>query len=605
MVYDQYSQTGDVNIMKRTCYAGLVDTDLLDQEVVLKGWVQKRRDLGNLIFVDLRDREGIVQLVFSQEFSADALAVADGLRSEYVIEIKGTVKNRARDGVNPNIKTGQVEVEVHEAKLLAAAETPPFYIEDGNNVSDELRLKYRYLDLRRPEMQHNIKTRSLIMRATRNYLDTHDFFDIETPDLTASTPEGARDYLVPSRVYPGHFYALPQSPQLFKQLLMGSGFDRYYQIARCFRDEDLRGDRQPEFTQIDLETSFLEADEIQSIVEGLLKQVMHDVLGKDIKTPFQRIEWQEAMDRFGSDKPDVRFDMELHDLSDIVKDLDFKVFHDAVSDGGFVKAICVPGGADKYSRKDLDTKTQYVERFGAKGIAWVKVTDDGFTGPTSKFVAGKEAEISAALGANAGDLILFIADSFKVVSDTLGYLRKSIAKEMGMIDESQFAYLWVVNWPLFEYDEGIKRWIAAHHPFTMPNEEDLHYLEEGENPHLAHAQSYDIVLNGYEIGGGSIRIHTREVQEKMFRALGFTKERAERNFGFLIHAFDMGFPPHGGLAIGLDRFAMILSGSKNIRDVIAFPKNSKATEPLTNAPETVSADQLEALGLAVVKQDKD
>ncbi len=605
MVYDQHSQTGDVNIMKRTCYAGLVDTDLLDQEVVLKGWVQKRRDLGNLIFVDLRDREGIVQLVFSQEFSADALAVADGLRSEYVIEIKGTVKKRARDGVNPNIKTGQVEVEVHEAKLLAAAETPPFYIEDGNNVSDELRLKYRYLDLRRPEMQHNIKTRSLIMRATRNYLDTHDFFDIETPDLTASTPEGARDYLVPSRVYPGHFYALPQSPQLFKQLLMGSGFDRYYQIARCFRDEDLRGDRQPEFTQIDLETSFLEADEIQSIVEGLLKQVMHDVLGKDIKTPFQRIEWQEAMDRFGSDKPDVRFDMELHDLSDIVKDLDFKVFHDAVSNGGFVKAICVPGGADKYSRKDLDTKTQYVERFGAKGIAWVKVTDDGFTGPTSKFVAGKEAEISAALGANAGDLILFIADSFKVVSDTLGYLRKSIAKEMGMIDESQFAYLWVVNWPLFEYDEGIKRWIAAHHPFTMPNEEDLHYLEEGENPHLAHAQSYDIVLNGYEIGGGSIRIHTREVQEKMFRALGFTKERAERNFGFLIHAFDMGFPPHGGLAIGLDRFAMILSGSKNIRDVIAFPKNSKATEPLTNAPETVSADQLEALGLAVVKQDKD
>ncbi|WP_367295642.1 aspartate--tRNA ligase [Levilactobacillus yonginensis] len=592
--------------MKRTCYAGLVDTDLLDREVVLKGWVQKRRDLGNLIFVDLRDREGIVQLVFSQEFSADALAVADGLRSEYVIEIKGTVKKRARDGVNPNIKTGQVEVEVHEAKLLAAAETPPFYIEDDNNVSDELRLKYRYLDLRRPEMQHNIKTRSLIMRATRNYLDTHDFFDIETPDLTASTPEGARDYLVPSRVYPGHFYALPQSPQLFKQLLMGSGFDRYYQIARCFRDEDLRGDRQPEFTQIDLETSFLEADEIQSIVEGLLKQVMHDVLGKDIKTPFQRIEWREAMDRFGSDKPDIRFDMELHDLSDIVKDLDFKVFHDAVSDGGFVKAICVPGGADKYSRKDLDTKTQYVERFGAKGIAWVKVTDDGgFTGPTSKFVTGKEAEISAALGAKAGDLILFIADSFKVVSDTLGYLRKSIAKEMGMIDESQFAYLWVVNWPLFEYDEGIKRWIAAHHPFTMPNEEDLHYLEEGENPHLAHAQSYDIVLNGYEIGGGSIRIHTREVQEKMFRALGFTKERAERNFGFLIHAFDMGFPPHGGLAIGLDRFAMILSGSKNIRDVIAFPKNSKATEPLTNAPETVSADQLEALGLTVVKRDKD
>ncbi|KRM12081.1 aspartate--tRNA ligase [Paucilactobacillus suebicus] len=590
--------------MKRTNYAGLVDENLANQEVVLKGWVQKRRDLGGLIFIDLRDREGILQLVFSQEFDVDAWKVADGLRNEYVIEARGTVKLRSDSEINPKMKTGKVEVEIHEANLLAAAKNPPFYIEDGVDVSEELKLKYRYLDLRRPEMQKALKIRNKITHATHEFFDDNDFYDIETPDLTASTPEGARDYLVPSRVYPGHFYALPQSPQIFKQLLMGAGFDRYYQIARCFRDEDLRGDRQPEFTQIDMETSFLSAEEIQEITEGLLKKVMHDAVGVDIKTPIQRIEWQEAMDRFGSDKPDIRFGMELQDISDVVSDIDFKVFQNALKNGGFVKAICVPGGAAKYSRKDLDAKTEYIERFGAKGMAWIKVTEDGFTGPVGKFLKVKQDEISEAVGAKAGDLILFAADNFKVVSDTLGYLRKSIAHEMGMIDESEFAFIWVVNWPLFEYDEGIKRWTAAHHPFTMPNEEDLHYLNDGEDPHKAHAQSYDIVLNGYELGGGSIRIHTREIQEKMLKALNFTPERAEKAFGFLMNALDMGFPPHGGLAIGLDRFAMLLSHRDNIRDVIAFPKNSKATEPMTEAPSTVADKQLLELGLFVNHNDE-
>ncbi|MDN6576681.1 MAG: aspartate--tRNA ligase, partial [Lactiplantibacillus plantarum] len=451
--------------MKRTTYAGLINEDYLGQTVTLQGWVQKRRDLGSLIFIDLRDREGIVQLVFSQEFSADALAVADQLRGEYVIEVQGTVVNRNADAVNDRMKTGKVEVEIHDAKILNKAKTPPFYIQDDINVSDELRLKYRYLDLRRPEMQRGLKIRNGITQAVHSYFDANGFYDIETPFLTKSTPEGARDYLVPSRVYQGHFYALPQSPQLFKQLLMGAGFDRYYQIARCFRDEDLRGDRQPEFTQIDMETSFLTAEEIQSYTEGLIKQVMKDVKGVDIKTPFTRMTWQEAMDRFGSEKPDVRFGMELKDMGAAVSNAGFKVFDNALANGGLVKAIAVPGGADQYSRKQIDAYTEYVKRFGAKGLAWMKVTDDGFSGPVAKFFKndGDFEAITSAAAAKPGDLLLFAADSFKVVSDTLGYLRTAIAKELDLIDQDQYAYLWVVDWPLFEYDEGIERWVPAHH----------------------------------------------------------------------------------------------------------------------------------------------
>lgn len=589
---------------KRTTYAGLVDEKYVDQEVTLMGWVQKRRNLGNLIFIDLRDREGIVQLVFSQEFGHDAWAVADSMRSEYVIQVQGKVALRAADAINPKMATGKVEVEIHDAVILNKAKTPPFYIEDGINVSADLRMKYRYLDLRRPEMLKGLLIRNKITQAAHRYFDENGFIDVETPDLTASTPEGARDYLVPSRVYPGQFYALPQSPQLFKQLLMGAGIDRYYQIARCFRDEDLRGDRQPEFTQIDLETSFLSAEEIQTLTEGLLKAVMKQAKGIDITTPIPRISWQEAQDRFGSDKPDIRFGMELTDLSDLMQDTEFKVFSKAIADGGQVKGICVPGAAEKYSRKDIDKIQDYVTRFGAKGLAWLKMTDDGYTGPIAKFFKGQEDVLNKRLGAKSGDLLLFAADRRKVVADTLGYLRKFFAKELDMIDQSKFAFIWVVDWPLFEYDEGIHRWTAAHHPFTMPNEEDLHYLNDGEDPHQAHAQSYDIVLNGYELGGGSIRIHNRDIQEKMFKALNITPEQAKQRFGWLLDALGFGFPPHGGLAIGLDRFAMLLAGRDNIRDVIAFPKNSKAGDPLTNAPTHVSNKQLLDLDLTVYNPDQ-
>lgn len=587
--------------MERTTYAGLVDEKYLGQEVVLKGWVQKRRDLGNLIFVDLRDREGIVQLVFSQEFGAKALEIAENIRSEYVIEVEGKVVKRAN--ANPNMKTGQIEVEVSKITVLNEAKTTPFDISDDINASDDLRLQYRYLDLRRPEMLKALKIRNRITQAVHRYLDENNFLDIETPYLTRSTPEGARDYLVPSRVYPGHFYALPQSPQLFKQLLMGAGVDRYYQIARCFRDEDLRGDRQPEFTQIDMEMSFMTAEEIQTMTEGLLKAVMKDALGVELKTPIKRITWNEAMDRFGSDKPDMRFGMELTNMADAVAGTGFKVFDSTLENGGQVKAIVVPGGADKYSRKHIDEKQEYIKRFGAKGLAWLKVTDEGLTGPIAKFFKEREENILAASGAKAGDMILFVADKPKVVADALGYLRVAIAKELDMIDKSQFAFVWVVDWPLFEYSEEFERYIAAHHPFTMPNEEDLELL--ATDPHKCHAQSYDIVLNGYELGGGSIRIHQRSVQEAMFKALGFTKESAKEQFGWFMDALDFGFPPHGGLALGLDRFAMLLAGKDNIREVIAFPKNSKASEPLTHAPSPVADKQLDELYLTTeIPEDK-
>lgn len=585
--------------MQRTNYCGLITQEYLNQNVTLAGWVQKQRNLGNLIFVDLRDREGIVQLVFSQEYSDQAFEQAAKLHAEDVISIEGQVVARSQFNVNEQMVTGHVEVEVSRLKVLNKAKTIPFNIENQVDATEDTKLKYRYLDLRRPEMQQAIRTRAQITAAAHSYLDHHGFIDIETPDLAKSTPEGARDYLVPSRVYPGNFYALPQSPQLFKQLLMGAGFDKYYQIARCFRDEDLRGDRQPEFTQIDLETSFLSAQQIQGYTEGLIAQIMQRAAGVNVKLPFPRMTWNEAMARYGSDKPDTRFEMELKDLSDLFFESEFKVFKKAISTGGQVKAIVVKNAAEKYSRKRLDEQQAYITRFGAHGLAWLKVEQGEFHGPVAKFLSKKTAALTERLELADNDLVLFVAASKRVCADSLGYLRQYFAKDLHLYDDNQYNFLWIVDWPLFEYDEGIKRWVSAHHPFTMPNEEDLDLLDT--DPHRAHAQSYDIVLNGYELGGGSIRIHTREIQEKMFRALGFSKKRAQEQFGFLLEALDYGFPPHGGLAIGLDRFAMLLSHRKNIRDVIAFPKNSKATEPMMHAPSEVFNQQLADLHLDIKK----
>lgn len=585
--------------MKRTNYAGLIDETYLDQTVTLQGWVQKRRDFGGLIFVDLRDREGLVQLAFSEELSLDALHVAEKMRAEYVVEIQGVVKERVAGQENNKLKSGKIEIQVTKAIILAEAQTPPFEIDNADNVSDEMRLKYRYLDLRRPEMQQNLLTRSKITAATHEFLDANGFIDIETPILAKSTPEGARDYLVPSRIYPGSFYALPQSPQLFKQLLMGAGFDRYYQVARAFRDEDLRGDRQPEFTQLDVEMSFMTQDEIMAFVNDWVKAIMSKTVNYDLDvTTIPTLDYADSMRRFGTDKPDMRFDMELQDLSDLMADAEFGVFANAIKNGGQVKAIVVPGAADKYSRKDIDKLAQYIERFGAKGLAWLKVTDEGITGPIAKFLTAKADALLSTTGATSGDLILFAADQAEVVAATLDALRRMTAKELDLIDESKWAFAWVVNWPLFDYQAEEDRWISAHHPFTMPNEEDLPLLDTVEGAHQAHAQSYDLVLNGYELGSGSIRIHRMDVQEKMLAALGFTKEAAHNAFGFLLEGMTYGFPPMGGIALGLDRLAMLLAGRDNIREVIAFPKNSKATEPMTEAPLPVAQVQVvDELGL--------
>lgn len=582
---------------QRTHACGEVNEQHQGQEVVLKGWVQKRRDLGGLIFVDMRDREGIVQVVFGDE-APEALAIAEKIRSEFVIEVTGKVVLRQEGQVNPNIKTGKIEVIASSLTIINEAKTPPFAIDDKVEISEDLRLKYRYLDLRRPAMFDTFKMRSDVTRTIRNFLQNEGFLEVETPILTKSTPEGARDYLVPSRVHEGEFYALPQSPQLFKQLLMVSGFEKYFQIARCFRDEDLRADRQPEFTQVDIETSFMTMDEIIAMNERLIQQVMRDVKGVEVEAPFQRMSYQEAMARYGSDKPDIRFGLELKQLSDIVKDSAFGVFANAVKAGGEVKAINVKGAADNYSRKDIDALGEFAGRYGAKGLAWLKVTAEGLNGPIAKFFEGDAAQaIIGATEAEAGDLLLFVADKASVVADALGALRLKLGKELNLIDESKFAFLWVVDWPLFEYDEEEGRYYAAHHPFTRPFDEDMALMET--NPKEVRAQAYDIVLNGYELGGGSLRIYERDLQEKMFELLGFTQEEARAQFGFLLEAFEYGVPPHGGLAFGLDRFVMLLAGRTNLRDTIAFPKTASASCLLTDAPSQVADAQLTELHLAV------
>ncbi|MEK1642963.1 aspartate--tRNA ligase [Staphylococcus aureus] len=584
---------------KRTTYCGLVTEAFLGQEITLKGWVNNRRDLGGLIFVDLRDREGIVQVVFNPAFSEEALKIAETVRSEYVVEVQGTVTKRDPETVNPKIKTGQVEVQVTNIKVINKSETPPFSINEENvNVDENIRLKYRYLDLRRQELAQTFKMRHQITRSIRQYLDDEGFFDIETPVLTKSTPEGARDYLVPSRVHDGEFYALPQSPQLFKQLLMISGFDKYYQIVKCFRDEDLRADRQPEFTQVDIEMSFVDQEDVMQMGEEMLKKVVKEVKGVEINGAFPRMTYKEAMRRYGSDKPDTRFEMELIDVSQLGRDMDFKVFKDTVENDGEIKAIVAKGAAEQYTRKDMDALTEFVNIYGAKGLAWVKVVEDGLTGPIGRFFETENVETLLTLtGAEAGDLVMFVADKPNVVAQSLGALRVKLAKELGLIDETKLNFLWVTDWPLLEYDEDAKRYVAAHHPFTSPKEADIAKL--GTAPEEAEANAYDIVLNGYELGGGSIRIHDGELQEKMFEVLGFTKEQTQEQFGFLLDAFKYGAPPHGGIAFGLDRLVMLLTNRTNLRDTIAFPKTASATCLLTNAPGEVSDKQLEELSLRI------
>jgi len=584
--------------MKRSMYAGRVRSEHVGQEVTLKGWVARRRDLGGLIFIDLRDREGIMQLVINPESVSDeVMKTAESLRSEFVIEVTGKVA--AREQVNDKLATGSVELHVDSLTVLNTAKTTPFEIKDGIEANDDTRLRYRYLDLRRPEMLENLKLRAKVTHSIRNYLDELEFIDVETPFLTKSTPEGARDYLVPSRVNQGHFYALPQSPQITKQLLMNAGFDRYYQIVKCFRDEDLRGDRQPEFTQVDLETSFLSEQEIQDITEGLIARVMKETKGIEVTLPFPRMKYDDAMALYGSDKPDTRFDMLLQDLTDLVKDVDFKVFSEAPA----VKAIVVKNAADKYSRKDIDKLTEQAKQHGAKGLAWVKFAGGELAGPVAKFLTDLSSELTTALQLEENDLVLFVADTLDVANAALGALRVRLGKELGLIDPAKFNYLWVVDWPMFEWSEEEGRYMSAHHPFTLPQKDSEQELEGDLSK--VRAIAYDIVLNGYELGGGSLRINQKDLQERMFKALGFSAEEAQDQFGFLLEAMDYGFPPHGGLALGLDRFVMLLAGEENIREVIAFPKNNKASDPMTQAPSLVAPAQLEELSLQVESHEKD
>lgn len=579
--------------MKRTHQCGALSTANIGESVTLNGWVQTRRDLGGVLFIDLRDRSGIVQIVFNPAYSGEALQTADRVRSEYVLAVTGKVVQRDAETVNPNLPTGDIEVHITEIEVLNAAKTPPFFIEDGIEVDESLRLKYRYLDLRRPEMQQTLWLRSKAAKVFRDFLDGEGFIEVETPILTKSSPEGARDYLVPSRVHAGEFFALPQSPQLYKQLLMVSGIERYYQIARCFRDEDLRADRQPEFTQVDIETSFLSRDELLDMMEKLVVRLFKETKGIDIPTPFQRLSYADAMDKYGSDKPDLRFGLELVNVSDLVATSGVKVFASVIEKGGEVKVLNAKG-CGTWSRKDIDDLGPYAARYGAKGLAWIQVKEGEFRGPIVKFFTEQEIEaIKERTGAEEGDLLLFSADNKKVVADVLGALRLKIGRDLGLIDDSVYKFAWVVDFPLLGWDEEQKRYIAEHHPFTRPREEDLPLFDA--DPGKILAQAYDLVLNGYEVGGGSMRIYKREVQEKMFKAIGLSPEEAQDKFGYLMDAFEYGTPPHGGIAFGFDRLVMLLAGRSNLRETIAFPKTASATDLLMNAPSEVDGAQLDQL----------
>lgn len=578
---------------KRTHKCGELTMNDCGKTVVLMGWVQRRRDHGGLIFVDLRDRYGLAQVVFDPEVGEEIFTKAESLRNEFVIAVTGFVRQRPEGTVNENLATGEIEVKATDLKILNKAKTPPFYIEDGVDVDEMIRLKYRYLDLRRPEMQKALLLRHKVTMAVREFLNTRDFMEIETPILCKSTPEGARDYLVPARLHPGEFYALPQSPQLFKQLLMVSGMERYFQLARCFRDEDLRADRQPEFTQLDMELSFVDQDDILDLTEELICYVFKKTLNRDIPRPFPRMTWADAMDKYGSDKPDLRFGMELRNITDIAKDSEFKVFASVAQNGGEVKGICVKGGSS-FSRREIDKLTEFVGIYGAKGLAYIYVEEDGLKSPVAKFFTPEQLEaIRERLQGEPGDLLMFVASTPNIVADALGHLRIEIAKIQGLIDENELNFSWVVDFPLLEYDEEEKRWVAIHHPFTSPKDEDLDILLT--DPGKVRAKAYDMVLNGVEIGGGSIRIHRRDIQNKIFQLLGFSGEEAYAKFGFLLDAFEYGAPPHGGLAFGIDRVVMLMAGRDTIRDVIAFPKTQSAACAMTQAPSEVENKQLREL----------
>lgn len=590
--------------MHRSCGCGRVTEKDCGKELTLAGWVNTRRDHGGLIFIDLRDRSGIVQVVMSPQYGEDAFHKAEDVRSEYVLAIRGIVRERSTETVNPKMQTGKIEVVVSEMRVLNKAKTPPFYVEDGIDVDETVRLKHRYIDLRRPEMQRNLIMRHKIVHEMRQFLDAHDFLEVETPILTKSTPEGARDYLVPSRVNPGKFYALPQSPQLFKQLLMVSGLERYFQIARCFRDEDLRADRQPEFTQLDIELSFEDQDFILALMEHMMQRIFKNVLNVDIQIPFKRITWDDAMNLYGSDKPDLRFDMHFYDISDLLRDTGFKVFRNVLDNGGIVKAITVKGDA-AIPRRELDGLVDYVGNYGAKGLAWIGLNKDGsLKCQITKFLGeDKIREIGKFCEAENGDLILIIADKPKVVAQALGELRLEMARRMNLIDENEFCFRWVTDFPMFEYSEEDKRWVAEHHPFTAPRDEDVQYLLT--DPSKVYAKAYDMVLNGVEAGGGSLRIYQEELQEKVFKAIGITHEEAQEKFGFLLDAFRYGAPPHAGIALGLDRLVMLMLRLGSIRDVIAFPKTQSAIDQMTQAPSEVVDMQLKELHIRVdVKKEK-